>query len=176
MDESWLYYKLGEKALSEKQSTLVILKDTRGLNEAYSKGFISHLHPTTVYFTLARSAEKISIPMNAGNMLWIDASGAPVGIVPDFQVTRVPSLKNLVSLSALFGTIASGGNHSFIVINSLNELLASVGAEKASAFVNFLVRRMDYAGTGSLFFVLENEKTAAFILQISPFFDKILRV
>jgi len=175
MAESWLYDKLGDRAVSGKQSTLVIFGDRRGLFEALSEQFLSHLNPTSVYFTLIKSTEEISVPLNSGNMLWIDASGAPVGSVPNFQVTRVPSAKNLVALSALFGTIASAGNHSFMVVNSLNELLDSAGSEKAAAFVDFLLSRMKYTGMGSLFFVLENQKTAAFVKEVSPIFEKVVR-
>ena len=176
MGDSWLYNELGRGAVVGSKNTLAVMSTKEGLAAALSGDFLSRLNPNTVYLTFAVPAEKVDMPLVALDMEWIDATGANHSPSPGFSVSYFESAKHLVQLSSVIGAMASGGNHSFLIVNSLNEIIDANGEEKAAEFMSFLASRLKSSGMGGLFFILADAKTARFIKTISPLFDDVMKL
>ncbi|MCX8175557.1 MAG: hypothetical protein N3E51_05120 [Candidatus Micrarchaeota archaeon] len=177
MAESLLFEKIGKGFVAGAKSTLLLFKERKWLSEAFSEPFLSKLSPNSIYLTTSTPAERIDKPLGTENMIWVDATGALPSPAPGFALTRVPSARNLVALSSVLGTMISGGNHSFLVVNSLNEILEENGEDRASQFVDFLISRLRHASVGSLFLLLlESQQEAKFAAKIYSLFDDVKRV
>ncbi|MFA6213958.1 MAG: hypothetical protein WC717_01640 [Candidatus Micrarchaeia archaeon] len=175
MGESWLYEELGREAVTGKRNTLAVMKSKEGIDAAFSSEFLSRLNPNSIYLTLGTPAEKADVPLSAMDIEWIDATGAKHSPSPGFPVTYFDSARELVRLSAMIGTMASAGNHSFLVVNPLNGILAANGVEKTAEFTGFLANRLASAGMGGLFFILAKPDAAGLVKKISPMFDDVIK-
>jgi hypothetical protein len=175
MEDSWLYEMLGRESVAGTRTSLAIFKDESGLREAFSERFISRLNSNTVVLTLKISPADLDLPVNANDMLFIDTTGSPVTDIPSFMVTRVASPKKLVEISSILGTVASSGSRSFILINSLNDLIEANGSEKTERFMDFILSRARYARMGCLVLAIGDRSAAPLIKAIAPLFDKVFR-
>lgn len=176
MGDSWLFEELGRNAVTGRKSTLAVISTKEGISEALSPDFLARLNANTVYLTLSTPAEKVDMPLPAMDMEWIDATGAKHSPSPGFSVTYLDSAKHLVQLSNEIGAMASAGNHSFLVVNSLNEIVNANGEEKAADFAGFLASRLKSAGMGGLFFILAGADVQGFVKKISPLFDDVMKL
>jgi len=176
MGESWLYEELGREVVTGKRNTLAVVGSKKGIDAAFSSEFISRLNTNAIYLTLGTPAEKADMPLSAMDIAWIDATGARHSPSPGFSVSYFDSARQLVRLSAMVGAMASAGNHSFLVVNSLNEILDANGEEKTAEFVGFLTGRLASAGMGGLFFILAVPEAAGLVKEISPMFDNVMKL
>lgn len=176
MGDSWLFDELGRDAATGRKNTLAVMSTKQGIAAALSSDFLSRLNMNTIYLTLSMPAEKVDKPLVAMSMDWIDAAGQIHSPSPGFSVIYFKSPHELVQISAVIGAMASAGNHSFLVVNPLNEIIGANGEEKAVEFVRFLASRLKSAGMGALFFILATAKTARFVKKISPLFDDVVKL
>lgn len=172
MSDSPLFSKLGRELCTGSKAALVVFKSKAEMDSIPASSFVSSVNPNTIYISFGKSApalQKSGADLSLIN--WVDASGeiyykaSPLKAATNLSFVENP--RALTHLSMIISGMASSGNFSFVVLDSVNDLLAANGEEKTLKFLFFLVKKFEHLHIGALFFAVQDAKFKEFFADVS---------